>query len=350
MVHITLFFSSLLSFDSKRRRGFLFLSFFLLFVFSALRYNFGNDYTSYQRWFEYIKIGGKSPYGSQIGFTWLNRIIPSYYLLLAIISFLFLWSVYHMIKANLDAELYGLAVFIFTINPYLFLMNLSAIRQSIAIALFIIAVNCAQKKQLVRYIILIAVAGLFHTSAIVLFPFYFIINENKINKFFVAIIAGLLILTFADEKFFNNTIQSILNFFDNSQYEHYYSDVQGNSLRATLLSSIYLIYVLLNINRLSGKKLLFSKLYLISLILAIFEFRLSMLTRIQMYFDIFSIISLPSIFTHCYKNSRGTADKIFNVIIFPTLIVIIYFLRYYSFFTNPLWESFRTYHSILELL
>lgn len=350
MIHITLLLSTVTATINKYRRYFLFLSFFILFVFAAIRYNYGNDYASYYEWFEWIHRGGDSPYKGQVGFTWLNVIMPNFFLLVVAVSLLFLWCVYKLIRDNVEEQVYGLAVFIFVVNPYLFLMNLSAMRQSIAISFFIIAVEFARKRKLVPYILLILLAGIFHISALVLLPFYIIINEKKINAVFGIITLAIIVIFFVDTKIFQDSISFVLSVFDDKEYNYLYTDSATNSLRATLLSSVTLVYVLINLNKMSGKGLMYSKLYLVSMIFALFEYRLSMLTRIQMYFDIFSVVALPSIFLTNFKSFYGKCDRIFNVYLFPAAILIIYFARYYSFFTNTLWEDFWQYNSLLSLL
>ena len=130
-----------------------------------------------------------------------------------------------------------------------------------------------------------------------------------------------------------------------------------NSVRATLLSSIYMIYVALNIKKLRGDALVYSKLYLIGAVLGVVAFKLSALTRIQMYFDIFAVISLPSVFQCTLErgdiiigknNIVVTIWEILNKYALPVLILLIYLLRYYSFFTNPMWRSFTEYETIFS--
>jgi hypothetical protein len=108
---------------------------------------------------------------------------------------------------------------------------------------------------------------------------------------------------------------------------------------------------------LEGKYLVYGKLYLFSLALAVIAIRLSPITRIQMYFDIFAIVALPNMFKRNLekgkvkidKNNLGTAIiEILKRYVLPALIVIVYFLRYYSFFTNPMWERFTTYQTIFS--
>lgn len=346
MIHLFIVTHSLLGVLSKNKKMISIL-FFSLFLFAVLRYGFGNDFFSYLEWFEYIKSTGETPYGTQILFTFLNKICPNFTLLLAITSGFYLYGVCYLIKNNVNAKYSGLSFLIFLINPYLFLMNLSAIRQSIAIAIFVFAIRFAKERKIVPYILLIVVACLFHKSAIILMPVYFFANENKVKRYHsIAIFVGTIVIL-CSSQLINNIITFFLDYFKDKNYDLYFTDSVGNSLRATLLSGVYLLYVIINLNRLDGKALLYSKLYLISMILAVLSYRFSMLTRVQMYFDIFSIVSIPKIIEWNINNNWKNVSRFINVYVFPVLIILIYFLRYYSFFTNPMWQSFTTYQTIL---
>ena len=61
------------------------LAFAILSVFSALRYKFGNDYNSYSKAYETIKNGGEI-FKNEHLYTLLNKITPSYFILIAIID------------------------------------------------------------------------------------------------------------------------------------------------------------------------------------------------------------------------------------------------------------------------
>ena len=350
MVHLTLLLSTYLSFVKINKKKVLWSSFFLLFIFAALRYDFGSDYISYAKWFNYIKTTGRSPYGQQIIFTWLNKISPNYIIFLAITSGLYLFAVYKLIKNNLAEEYMGMAFLIFTINPYLFLQSLSAIRQSMAIVVFIIAIYYATQKKIVPYILLIITATLVHKSAIILLPVYFIANENKVKKSHIITTVSIILFLLLSPDNLTQIIERILEAFDDKNYTSYFVDSEQNSMRATLLSAVYLIYIILNIQKLKGKTLVYTKLYLVAIIFAVLAYNFSMLTRVQMYFDVFSIVSLPGIIEHNYKNNEKILSRAINVYALPILILLIYVLRYYSFFVNPLWESYRTYRTIIGVV
>ena len=351
MVHVTLLLSAFIASIKKKTKASIVLAFTILILFAALRYNFGNDYRSYLN-NDILIRSGETPLLKDWLFVSLERICPSFYVFIAITSLISIIPVYYLIKDFVVPEYRYMAFIIYCINPYLFLISLSSIRQALAIAFFILAVRYSLKRKPVPYMVCILIAILFHISAIVLIPFYFIANDRKVDRIqLTVVIMTLLTLLFA-KGIFNSLIQLGLDLFGIANYRYYASLGGTNSLRATLLSSIYLIYVLINIRKMKGATLAFSKLYIVGCILSILAYRLNMLTRFQMYFDIFSVVSIPM--TIMMNNSLiVTSDRKYRMInryAFPILIFTIYALRYYSFFNNPMWKSFTEYHTVISLI
>ena len=341
------FFASmvLLAVFVRRHQVFFVLTALCLFLFAALRYGFGNDYFSYYRCFLEIQKMGENPFGSEWIFTAFNRIAPHYYWLVAFSSLAFIASVWMLIRKGVPEQWIWVAVAIFLINPYLFLVNLSAMRQSLALVCFMCAVPFACKRKPLPYCLLILTACGFHNSAIVLFPAYFVANMRCVSRRATIIIAlltiGLLILG----HYLYQTITASLALLQLTQYQYVLLNNLHNSLRATLLSSVTFVYLLWNMPRLRGNTLVYAKLWLVGSMFSVLAYRMSMLTRLQMYFDIFSIVAFPRMLARTYRDEKW--KEVLNRYLFPALILLILVLRYYSFFHNPMWESFHTYQTIL---
>jgi len=331
----------------RRHQCFFWLSAAMLFLFAALRYGFGNDYFSYYRCFLEIRQMGANPFAGEVLYTAFNHLLPHFYWLIALSSLAFVWGLCQMIRRNVPQRWMWLSFAVLLVNPYLFLMHLSAIRQSMALVCFICAVPFAYQRKPLPYFLLILAACGFHNSAVVLFPVYFAANARPVSRrstIWIALgTAGLLVLG----HYLYQMLTSSLALLQLSRYQHVLSDGLHNSLRATLLSSVTFFYLLWNLPRLRGKTLLFAKLWLIGSTFSVLAYRMSMITRLEMYFDIFSIIALPRMLTRPRKDDR--LYGLINNCVFPTLIVLILLLRYYSFFTNPEWESFFNYQTIFSV-
>lgn len=359
MVHVWLalaIFFAVLGYKNKYIQR---VAYVVLFLFAALRFMYGNDYYNYYRWFNYIHAGGQSGFKTEVLYNLTNRILPSFPVLVALSSLLLIIVVYRLINKNLPTRYAWIGIFIFVISPALFLMNLSALRQSIATCFFVMAVNLACKKKYLWYLVLVVVAALFHKSAILLLPICLIINDRPVKPWACwAILLGTLVLLLSSQLLLNIVVWVATQFGDKNYIYMAEQDMQ-NSIRATLLTSVFFFYVLFNLPKLKGKQVMLAKIYLLSPFLGILAREISMLTRIQMYFDIFAIVVLPMIFMNV--RSRGpviinrrnvliTFWDCLNKYAIPPMIVAIYFLRYYSFFTNEMWEAFFTYRTIFLLL
>ena len=95
-----------------------------------------------------------------------------------------------------------------------------------------------------------------------------------------------------------------------------------------------------------------AKLWGIGVAFNVLAYRLSMLTRIEMYFTIYSIAAFPMMIKNSWDVTQKHS-KLYNLInqwALPTLIILVYALRYYSFFTNSMWEPFFDYQTILGII
>ncbi len=333
-IHVVMFITAIIANTKTRlnKKTALQICMIILFFLSALRYSVGNDYDRYQELFDYVNKGHFNAFGTQYLYTLLNIIFPNYYMLVAFIAAVYLIASYKLIVNFLDEDYWGVSMIIFLINPYIFLMSLSAFRQTLAIVVFLGAVQFARQRRIIPYVLLILMATLLHTTAIILLPVYFLANDKKVSKSFVVVFIGIMLFLLIDNSIFSYIMESILDFFNNKNYDYFYNNGEG------LTNS-------------EGKAVMCGKFTLFALAFGILASKVAFLTRIQYYFDIFSIITIPYII----KANREMVhpvkiEKLFNVYILPITVFIIYILRYFSFFTNPLWERFANYTTLLELI
>ncbi len=358
MVHLVLFASVLIALMGRGKSKYFFAAAcWVLFLFAALRYMYGSDYPAYYAHYLEIRAGNPDVYDEWL-FTLLNRLSPSFYVVIAVTSAVFVYGVYRLIIGTLSTRDAWLGLLIFVISPYLFLMNLSAIRQCMAMVLFMAAIPFAARKKLIPYALLILLATMMHKTAVILLPIYFVASSVPFKRRHVCAVAlalGLL-LSVVDLTAIVKWFSEIVN--DNNYY-YYVRDGATNSLRATLLTGISFVYVLGNLPRLKGRELVYAKLYLIGTALGVLAFRMSMLTRIQMYFDIFAVVAIPAIIRTDLDrgvirvdrdNLPGTLWNIVNRFLLPALVFVVYVLRYYSFFTNDSWSAFFHYQTIFSAI
>lgn len=323
--------------ELNKKYPFRFFTFIILFMFMALRFDYGNDYMSYFNNHKLMNAGLSGWGADDFLFHTLNIAIPNFFVLITLTSLFYLIVIWYLIKNNLNVNQYGFAVLLLLINPYLFLIHLSSLRQTLALCFFVFAVNFAVKRKLIYYIAFLLLATGMHSSAIILFPLYFMLTDKPFNKkhlFMTMLILGLLLFT----PVFNIIVNKSLEYLP-IHYKYYYNQGLHNSVRATIISSFYLFFIAINLEKLRGKEIIYGKLSLIATVLSVLAIKVSMITRVGLYFDLFLIITIPQIFSRF-------ETKIYKYMLFLALVGI-YLLRYYSFFTTPLWESFRHYQTIL---
>jgi len=317
-------------------------------------------------------------------FVFTNLIISNFHWLIAILSFWYLTAFHLLIRQNLKSNQYWFALLLLLINPSLFLIHLSAIRQAIAIAIFILAVHLSQKKfklfrigekinydksignlrliansetiriqnqstkitfvysnmiSFVVYTLLIINAAGMHSSALLLLPAYFILNERKVSRGFKVFLC-LFIITVLFTPLYRIVINVGLIFFP--EYANHFMPGEGLTFGIGAMANTFFFFLLifLNINKLEGKEMIYGKLYLAAITFTFIARVSPMITRIGMYFDVFIIIALPLVFS---KMKKGyLRNFIFG------FMMLIYIARLRTFFTNPMWQSFLEYQTIFS--
>jgi putative polysaccharide polymerase protein len=168
---------------------FLFLNFLLLFILAAFRdVSVGNDTQEYYRVFKTISLtnsinGIFITSRFEIGYLLLNYLITrftnNFNVLLFITSFIYLYSVFKFIDKYSKSKFVAIMLF-FTFSMYYSIFNIQ--RQCIAIAIFLYAIRFLEKKQYIRYVLLILFATMFHYIAILLIFLCFIPKIDLYNK------------------------------------------------------------------------------------------------------------------------------------------------------------------------
>lgn len=321
----------------NRKYSFIFFSFSILFLFMSLRYDYGNDYLGYMSIHELINAGLPAWGTDDKLFYQINKLFPNFFIFISIISLFYLIVIWRLIRTNLSINQQWISILILLINPYLFLIHLSSLRQTLAICFFVIAINFAIKRKIILYMLFIFIANGMHASAILLLPFYFIINDKKFSTKHLLITIGIL-LVMLFTPVFDFTTNKLLEYLP-KHYENYYEQELQNSILSTLISVIFVVFIAFNLSKLKGNEVIFGKLSLIASIISVLAFKVSMISRIGMYFDLFLIITIPQIL-------NKIPNKSYRMIIL-TILMLIYIMRYYSFFSNPMWESYWHYKTIL---
>lgn len=320
MYLIIFFLSSLFMLYSEKKQNrfikiiLVWFSLLIPSIFAGLRdYTLGNDVLLYGNyWFEkavsynslYEYLIKANEYGIGIGYAFLNYMVSRisssphifyfiYELLLMIILY---WAIVPY-KKNINIA-YAYLIFLFSYYNSSF----NILRQIGAIILVLFALQFVIKKNIIAFMLIIAIACTFHSSAIiavVIYPCYQAINSKFKDVYKGLIVGGVIICVLGIENIFN-AFDSI-NLFNLSRYKHYFTDtdIGGRFLRLIYWGIVFAI-VIINKKKIymieKGKYAILVWMCYFSLVLSVLSFIVSTwATRIAFYFDISQIITLPII-------------------------------------------------------
>ncbi len=154
----------------------LLLAWTVIFLFSSLRYNVGWDYEAYYATVRYNLVTNIVSNGelATIFLIELARDLGITNLYFFLNSLIFITLVALTVRRY--SEDYWISIIFFVCFPLFFLNSLSVIRLFTALAITFYAFKFIERGQLLRYVIAVAFAGMFHASAFIAIAFYFIRN------------------------------------------------------------------------------------------------------------------------------------------------------------------------------
>ena len=322
-------------------------SFILIFIFLALRYNYGNDYKNYLTIYLNLTNFGLDDISDimiyEPGWIFINILFQplGYFLMIAAISLVNCLIYYHVISKYVPVKYYWFAIFIYIFYPGFMLIHLSAMRQSIAIMIFMYSLNFIIEKKLVRYLLCILMASIFHYSAILLLPLYFI---NIINGKIRLLYGSILGLIYASIFFFGGMImpvlmQGIVRYVE--RYEFYQTAGVVNTGFGFLYYSALFVVVMIFENLQERKNAIIFKISLLSFLLMPLALIIDMTGRMGMYFSPATIIVYPLI--------AQSENSIRARILFPTTIIIFTIYQFVQFMYSDIYRAhYEIYQTIIS--
>jgi hypothetical protein len=325
------------------------ISFLFLFIFLALRLNFGNDYIEYVKIYNdvtngLLKVDWQGFNLIEIGWIYLCLFFKpfGFYFMVAILSFINCFVFYKFIKKHAPLKYYWLSIFIYLFNPFLFLVESSAMRQSLALSLFLISIPYIINRNFIKFIGLIILASFFHKSSLVLLFSYFTASPKIITKKTIVIYIAVFVVTLL----FGEIIFSTMGPFINQYFEKYTYEtdtIEGGKFGSGI-GFLILIYFFGSLLYYSlgeiGKSAVIYKIALFFYAIYPLSLYFQLFGRFEMYYEPSLIITMPLI-VHKIKNPLYKKFFIF-------LILFYYLYIFIDFFDNPLWKSFYEYRTIFS--
>jgi len=318
----------------------------LIFLFMALRLDFGGDYEGYVNLYNEVQLYKTSDF-SESGFVLLNKIMPSFRMLLGTTSLLFCGALFFLYKRYISPKYWAFAFLVLFISKYMLLGNISGIRNSIAVSAFIFGFYFIEQNRKILYILLLILASFFHTSALFFLPLV-IVNPNRLSKtksqllWWVCILFAILTTLYPKMiNSFSIWLISNIDFF--SRYEVYMDEQITFGYRG--LSFILIFFMLyLNINTLKHKDLTLKENLLIKL--SLFFYIIMLLPGIGLLSRMYFYLSFPQMGGNIYVVSRIANKQVKWAYVFGMLILPSMEFYYYAV-SEHFYKYILHYHSIL---
>jgi len=267
-----------------KKKAFYALLFFLIY-FSAFRDGLGQDYSNYLFMMSLV---------AENGFSYLSE--PAFALLALVVDKTFLSPVLFFLLTSIII-VFGICTYIFDDNnnnivasmlvfclmPTLFFNTFNVVRQFVATGIFLYSLRYVYQHQFFKYAGLIIIASLFHISAILLIPIYFLLYKKR-PIYVYMILAALLY-------FVSVNLEGLLQYagvFD-ARYGVYVSteEKMGNSI-------MILLYNILAILLLLKRQNLTDNYHIVTMNMFVLLVVVSDLSFVNFYFFRLSVYFLPS--------------------------------------------------------
>ncbi|WP_456277297.1 EpsG family protein [Bacillus sp. AK128] len=300
---------------------FTMLSMLTLVIVSGLRNNIGDTYFyihSYNTmdftWDYILKE-------KDIGFGILQMILQSIsedpqimILVTAIITNILIVTVLRKYSRLLDISLYVY------ITGGMFLVTMNGIRQSLAAAIIFLGTKFLIEGRFYKYTTLVIIASLFHQSALILIPIYFLVRTKAWTKATSLLVFSAIIIVIGFDQFSTILFSTI----ENTQYAHYQNINEGgaNIIRVIIYSVPLLIAFLgrEKFNKINKNNDIIVNMSIIGLVFMIIATQNWIFARFTIYFNLYQIL-LVSWIVKLFTNK----DQKFIYY----MILIFYFMFYF---------------------
>ena len=337
--------------------------FVLITFLGAIHYDYGNDYMNYYDFYQDItshKFDLKQVldgyYYKQIGWSllcWLFKPIGGFFTMVALLNIVQNIIVYRFIRKNVKNNWIPLSVGIYLFSTSFYVLSFSMMRQMLVMVIFLGLWDLIKYKKWQIPFLVLLLCSTIHTSSIILLPFAFwgFLSTKNVRLLGIFCII-LLVILWLFRDVLNNMFEYAVGL--NEDFEYYansYGDDDNNkSLRLGVGFFLNLIpfclsvlYMFSNSENISEQSKKLVALYALSFLISPFAQVLQLVSRVGMYFSIYSIASIPLIYGNIKKSN-------FRIIL-VSLFVIILMYSYFGFWVSPIFKkSYSEFHTIFNLL
>lgn len=300
----------------KIARIFLFI---LAVCFLGLRYEVGTDYQNYERIFNYGDVFFLEP-GNQLLYYIATQFhgdeTKILFFLYSVLTYSFLFLTFQNKKFN-----YALTACLVIIYTLTFLTN--GIRQALAISIFLFSYRYIEERKLLKYTVLIILAVLFHTSLIIVWPLYFIINRSFKIQYYVALYLFSIVLSQIGIDQLLGPFMRILEMVPEYSYHVENSTAGYYSFGIFFRVLIYLgLFLLLLKHKYNEREPVLFNMYYLSMLLFNVRIGSYIVNRVVVIFDFYQYFLLPMLlFDKNYKGKYRQLYILFFVLAYSSLLI-----------------------------
>ncbi|MBQ3414405.1 MAG: EpsG family protein [Clostridia bacterium] len=293
-----------------------------MILICGLRYNVGTDYQLYTRMYSNIdiKVFSDTEFIFKQIINLLNNFNLNVYVFFFVIATITISLFYIQIKkqSNFPAT----SLFLFVCLGY-YALCFNTIRQTLAIAITLVAFKYIYDRKALKYFLVIIVAGLVHTSAFIMIPIYFInrinINKKNLRIIFLIMILGLI----AYNPIFEFITLHIDKYNSYSNINGYTFSKAGAGTYVIMIFHIIIVFILIKYKNLIEQINEGNNYYIILATFSLFFYLLSLSNTVAVrpgyYFSIYLVFALPNLFKNIFRNNYNKS----------MIIVAILFMGYY---------------------
>ena len=232
----------------KNKKRLVFIIALQMFLILSLRADtLGVDLDNYKQFYEFYQtlsfgeimrgfrlIGGSThDLGVESGYVLLNWVVGrlgfSFHSFLVFYAAIVVGSVSLFIYRYCENAALGFATFI---SLGAFVSFFGILRQSLALAIFLLAIPALERRKPIRFFFIVIIAGLFHQSLFIAAVLYFVVKLKANKALYVIFIGASLALTVITPVLYNNVVFPII--VKLGRY-YYLNDFEWNNMFAVMM-------------------------------------------------------------------------------------------------------------------
>lgn len=332
----------------KQWRWKLFWTFLPLFIYAAIRVDYGNDYPGYEEFYYSMQdqpfFQFDHDHHVEIGYQLLNRIMPSFRLLLVFNSLLLCLALGVFCYHNVPRKYFWLIIVLIFLNPEKNIFgNLVGIRNGLVVTSFLLGFVFIQKRQWIKFAILTIGLSFIHTSALLFLPVAYIAGMDiqfKPKEIIIWVGAAAFLLLFSMTQLFD-VVAAVVDVDAFNRYEGYLEQEIHRGYLASIANVSFMVFFIIYLyKRGDVLKPETNSLLRVGMLYCVASLMGSLAMRASYFYDMFFLSSVVTVF------SDKKAPNWLRVCIVVLAIAVSYYSMFIVWMQGD-WWGHGTYHSLL---